>query len=88
MALSAPLLKNSDGKPSASFTMVYSAFVVSLIWFALSLFEIPHVRQFDVAMASGFLTPLIGLYFGRRWSDGKATTPDPGQAQPDPATAP
>ena len=27
------LLKNSDGKPSLSFTMVYSGFFVSLIWF-------------------------------------------------------
>ena len=68
------LLKNSDGKPSLSFTMVYTAFLVSLVWFALSIFEIPHVKSFDVTTASGFLTPLMALYFGRRWTDSKTQT--------------
>ena len=69
------LLNNSENKPSLSFTMVYSAFVVALVWFALSVFSIPHVKPFDVTVASGFLTPLMGLYFGRRWTDSKNNTP-------------
>jgi hypothetical protein len=68
------LLKNSDGKPSLSFTMVYTAFLVSLIWFALSIFEIKHVKSFDVGIVTGFLTPLMALYFGRRWNDGKSSS--------------
>ena len=67
------LLKNSDGKESLSFTMVYTAFFVSLLWFTLSIFKIPHIKDFDVTTASGFLTPLMALYFGRRWNDSKAT---------------
>jgi hypothetical protein len=63
------LLKNSDGKPSLSYTMVYTSFVVSLIWFALSVFKIPHVKDFDVTTVTGFLTPLMALYFGRRWNE-------------------
>jgi hypothetical protein len=66
------LLQNSDGKPSLSFTMVYMVFFVSLLWFTLSIFEIPHVKSFDVTTTSGFLTPLMALYFGRRWSDAKS----------------
>ena len=72
------LLQNSDGKPSLSFTMVYTAFFVSLLWFTLSIFQIPHVKDFDVTTASGFLTPLMALYFGRRWNDTKtAQSEDP-----------
>lgn len=67
------LLKNSDGKPSLSFTMVYTAFFVSLIWFTLSIFEIPHVKSFDMGTVTGFLTPLMALYFGRRWSDSRSS---------------
>jgi hypothetical protein len=68
------LLKNSEGKPSLSFTMVYMVFFISLIWFALSIFEIPHVKAFDVTTASGFLSPLMALYFGRRWTDSKTSS--------------
>lgn len=65
------LLKNSDDKPSLSFTMVYTAFVISLVWFGLSIFKIPHVKDFDVTIVTGFLTPLMALYFGRRWNESK-----------------
>jgi hypothetical protein len=77
------LLKNSEGKPSLSFTMVYTTFLVSLIWFALSMFKIPHVKDFDVTTVSGFLTPLMALYFGRRWNTDKSTTPNTLTAQPE-----
>ena len=65
------LLNNSEGKPSISFTMVYSAFAVSLLWYLVSIVSVPHIRAFDVTVASGFLSPLLALYFGRRWSDSR-----------------
>jgi hypothetical protein len=71
------LLKNSDGKPSLSYTMVYTSFVVSLIWFALSVFKIPHVKDFDVTTVTGFLTPLMALYFGRRWNEKTNSSEEP-----------
>lgn len=69
------LLKNSEGKQSLSFTMLYTTFVVALVWFGLSVFKIPHIKDFDVTIASGFLSPLMALYFGRRWNDAKNSTP-------------
>ena len=42
------LLKNSEGKPSLSFTMVYTSFLACLLWFLLSIFKIQHVKDFDV----------------------------------------
>jgi len=70
------LFKNSDGKPSLSFTMVYASFFVALVWFALSIVNTPHIKSFDVSTASGFLSPLLALYFGRKWSDSKNTSTD------------
>lgn len=76
------LLKNSEDKPSISFTMIYTAFAVSLLWYFVSIINIPHIRAFDVTTASGFLSPLLALYFGRRWNDSKnssSTTPSSSQ---------
>lgn len=73
------LLKNNENKPSLSFSMVYASFVVSLLWYFVSIVNVPHIRAFDVTVASGFLSPLLALYFGRRWSDSKSqpsTTPN------------
>lgn len=63
------LLKNSQGKDSLSFTMVYTSFAATLLWFILNIFSTPHIRAFDVTIATGFLTPLLALYFGRRWNE-------------------
>jgi len=76
------LFKNSDGKPSLSFTMVYTSFFVALLWFALSIVNTPHIKSFDVATASGFISPLLALYFGRKWSDSKTVTPDSSTSSP------
>ena len=69
-----PLLKQSNGKPSASFTMVFLAFNVCLLWLFLSIVEgIGPIkpRAFDAGQAMAFLSPLLALYFGRRFSDTK-----------------
>lgn len=72
--LPVPLLRQSDGKPSASFTMAFLAFNACLLWLLLSIFEgigPLKVRAFDASGATLFLTPILGLYFSRRYTDSK-----------------
>lgn len=67
--------KNTDGKPSASFTMMIVAFFAVTLWFCVSVVEkigpVP-IRPFSGSEASLYLGPLIALYFGRRGQDLKA----------------
>lgn len=66
-----PMFKQSDGTPSASFTMMAVAFGVITLWLLASIVEeiagIP-IRQFNGAEAMAYFTPLAALYFGRRWT--------------------
>lgn len=66
-----PMFKQSDGNPSASFTMMAVAFGVITLWLLLSIFEeiagVP-IREFNGAEAMAYFTPLATLYFGRRWT--------------------
>jgi len=83
-----PILRQSDGKPSASFTMVFLGFNVVLLWLFLSIIEgigPVKVRAFDAGQAMTFFTPLLGLYFGRRFSDSKN---QPSQDSSEPAQQP
>ncbi len=67
-----PLLKQSDGKPSVSFTMLIICFSIVMIWLLLSIFEgfgSVKIRQFDFPGVTLFLSSFFGLYFGRRWTD-------------------
>ncbi len=72
-------LKNTAGQPSASLTFAFIGFIVVTLWLVVSIiakvgnFEI---RQFDSGSAMGYLLPLLALYFGRRWTDGKGGTLD------------
>lgn len=65
-----PMLKNSNDKESASFTMMFLAFNVILLWLVLyiscPLFGITTIPAFDGASAMAFLVPLAALYFKRR----------------------
>lgn len=65
-------LKNTDGKPSASFTMMIVGFFAVTLWFSVSIVEkvgpVP-IRPFSGSEASLYLGPLIALYFGRRGQD-------------------
>lgn len=69
-------LKNTVGQKSASLTFVTAGFVVVTLWLAVSIvakignFEI---REFDGSEAMAYLTPLLALYFGRRWTDVKGS---------------
>jgi hypothetical protein len=75
-------IKNTSGQKSASLTFVCVAFTVVTLWLVVSIIsKIGHIeiRQFDAAGAMAYLTPLLALYFGRRWTDGKSTLDiDPG----------
>jgi len=72
-----PLLRQSDGKPSASFTVMFLAFNVIMLWLTLSIFEgigPLKIRAFDFSGATLLLSSVFGLYFGRRWTDSKGNT--------------
>ena len=64
-------LKNTDGKPSASLTMMIVGFLIVtcwlLFWVGGRAFGLP-VPEFDATSAMAYLTPLLGLYFGRRYT--------------------
>lgn len=67
-----PLLKQSDGRPSASFTMMVIAFTVITLWLLISIVEQAWgltFRQFSSTDAMAYFSPLLALYFGRRWTD-------------------
>lgn len=75
-----PFLKQSDGKPSASLTMAVVGFVIVSAWLVLSIFEELwglKIRAFDGGEAMIFLSPLLALYFGRRYTSDKFTLEAP-----------
>lgn len=65
-------LKNTKGEPSASLTMVAVAFTVVMLWLIFFIFAaaLPFtIAPFVASEAMMVLTPLLGLYFGRRFTD-------------------
>ena len=49
-------------------------FIVITLWLIASIFEELwglKIRAFDPASAMSFFTPLLTLYFSRRWTDAK-----------------
>lgn len=64
-------LKNTAGEPSASLTMTIVGFVLVtawlLFWVTGTAFGLT-VPAFDATSAMAYLTPLLGLYFGRRYT--------------------
>lgn len=78
-------MKDSSGTQSASLTMCAVGFALVSLWLLVSIVaKIGHIeiREFDAGQAMGYLTPLLALYFGRRWTDGKNTLDvDPNQPQ-------
>ena len=68
------LLKDTNGKHSASYTMMIATFLVVLLWLLLSIFaKLGHIeiRAFSGAEAMQMLSHLYFLYFGRRYTDTK-----------------
>lgn len=69
-------IKNTSGQPSASLTFCTIGFAVVTLWLLASIFaKIGHfeIRPFDGSQAMMFELPLLSLYFGRRYTDGKFT---------------
>ena len=65
-------IKNTDGKPSASLTLIMITFTVIIAWMVISIFVNPFGIQtvpFNASDAMIVLTPLLGLYFGRRHTE-------------------
>jgi len=65
-------LNSSSGQPSASLTMAMLSFVLTTAWLVFwvvgTTFGL-HVPQFEATVAMGYMGPLLGLYFGRRWTE-------------------
>jgi len=70
------MFKQSDGTPSASFTMMAVGFGLISLWLLLSILEeiagVP-IREFSGGEAMAYFTPLAMLYFGRRWTSEMGT---------------
>ena len=69
------MLTNSAGNKSASFTMMIVAFTVVTLWLLVSIVaKIGNleIRPFSGSEAMSYLTPIIALYWGRRWAEDKA----------------
>ena len=65
-------LKNTDGKPSSSFSMMIVAFSIVSLWLLLSIFtKVGHfeIRPFSGTEAMAYLSPCFMLYYGRKGQD-------------------
>lgn len=66
-----PKLKDTDGRYSVSFTMLFVSFNLVMIWLGMFIFQGYlgfKVPDFEGANAMTVLGPIIALYFFRRWS--------------------
>ena len=73
------LIKDAKGYGSVSVTLVMIAFW--LVSFAYLTSVIDHIgpikfKTFDVAAATAYFTPILAVYFGRRWTDAKYFSSD------------
>lgn len=83
-----PLLKQSDGRPSVSFSMMLISFAVITLWLTASIVEQAwglQIREFSAAEAMAYFTPIATLYFSRRWTDRKPSAQSTGASVPPPA---
>ena len=70
-------IKDSQGNPSASLTFLTIAFWVTTVSFVASILTkagTVEFRPFDAGACAAYLTPLLTLYFGRRFTDAKFMT--------------
>jgi len=66
-----PWIKNTAGIPSASLSMSVVAFSVVTLWLLVWLIATPlggSVPEFEAATAMSYLSPILALYFGRRYT--------------------
>lgn len=67
-------LKNTNGEESASLTFAIIAFLITSLSYLLSIF--PKIgnfetRPFDPGACAAYLTPILTLYFSRRFTEVK-----------------
>jgi len=63
------LLKDTDGKKSISFTMVFAGFGAVTLWLVVSIAEELlgiKIREFSGTEALAYLAPIFSIYFGRK----------------------
>ena len=64
-------LKNTNGEESASLTFAIIAFIVTTTSYAFSIFPKLwgfETRPFDPSGCAAYLTPILTLYFSRRFT--------------------
>ena len=70
-------MKNSDGKKDAVLTMAFFGFIVVLVKVILSGLTLTindtviHAGTIDAAMVAAILTPTLGAYVSRKYTDQK-----------------
>lgn len=86
-------INNTDGKPDAVLTMTLAGFVVVLVKFLLSNVVLTladrtfNFGSVDGSMIGALLTPTLGAYCARRYTDRKFTADTSGGAdESDPTT--
>lgn len=65
-----PKLKDSDGRPSVSFTMLAVTFFIMNVWLILYItqgFTGVEVPRFEMGEVMKYFSPILVLYFFRRW---------------------
>lgn len=79
-------IKNTQGEPSASLTMSVISFVTVTLWLLVWLIATPFgapIPPFDAGSAMAYLSPILALYFGRRWTsnNGRVTAEGVGERE-------
>lgn len=67
-------LKDSSGFPSVTVTMLTVSFWVTTVLYIISQFQSigpVQFRAFDVGACGAYFGSILGLYFGRRFTDAK-----------------
>lgn len=69
-------MKNTSGKADAALTLMVASFMLSCVLAMAGAFGEIRVgntsvsfNEYNMGFATTVLVPLIGLYFGRRWTD-------------------
>lgn len=70
-------MKNTDGRPDAVLTMTFVGFIVVVVKILLGGATIEYdgtkysFGELDAAVVGALLTPTLGSYVARRWTDKK-----------------
>lgn len=76
------ILKDSSGKKSTSFTMMWASFWILTLWLALNIYDVEHIREFSAETATLWFSPIALLYFGRKGQKGKLAGEENGSSTP------